>query len=94
MNRLALAHEAKGLGKRLPNIQPPAAQRLHELKLPVLIIVGAHDIPYMLAAADHMAEHITGAEKVVIQDAAHLPNMDKPSEFQRIISACLSKHMS
>lgn len=94
MNRTALTHEVKGLGKRLPNIQPPAAQRLHELKLPVLIIVGTHDIPYMLAAANHMVEYITGAEKTVIENAAHLPNMDKPSEFQRIISTFLSKHMN
>lgn len=94
MNRIALAHEVKGLGKRLPNIQPSAAQRLHELKLPVLIIVGAHDIPYMLAAADHMAEYITGAEKTVIENAAHLPNMENHPEFQRIISTFLSKHMS
>ncbi len=94
MNRITLAHEAKGLGNRLPNIQPPAAQRLHELKLPVLIIVGTHDIPYMLASADHMAKHITGAEKAVIENAAHLPNMENPSEFQRIISTFLSKHVS
>jgi pimeloyl-ACP methyl ester carboxylesterase len=94
MNRTALIHEAKGLGKQLPNIQPPAAQRLHELVLPVLIIVGAYDTPYMLAAADHMAEYITGAEKVIIENAAHLPNMENPSEFQRIISTFLSKHLS
>lgn len=46
MNRTVISHEVKGLGKRLPNMQPPAAQRLQDLKLPVLIVIGAHDIPY------------------------------------------------
>lgn len=92
MNRNAISHEVKGLGKRLSNIQSPAAQRLNELKLPVLVIVGAYDTPYMLAAADHMVEHIASAEKVIIQNAAHLPNMEHHSEFQHIVSAFLSKH--
>jgi pimeloyl-ACP methyl ester carboxylesterase len=94
MNRHALTHEAKGLGKRLPNIQPPAAERLHEVKLPVLAIVGAYDTPYVLAAADYMVEHIPSAQKAIIQNAAHLPNMEHPAEFQHIVSTFLSNQVS
>lgn len=86
MNRQALAHEAKQLGKRLPNTQIPAFDRLSDLKIPVLIIVGAHDTPYILAAADYMVERIPSAQKVIIEDAAHLPNMDQPEEFQAIVT--------
>jgi len=82
MNRQALAHEAKQLGKRIPNSQIPAFDRLGDLKIPVLIIVGTHDTPYILAAADYMVARIPSARKVVIEDAAHLPNMDHPDEFQ------------
>jgi pimeloyl-ACP methyl ester carboxylesterase len=82
MNRQALAHEAKRLGKRLPNTPTPAFDRLGDLKIPVLIIVGAHDTPYILAAADYMAEKIPSAQKAIMEDAAHLPNMDHPGEFQ------------
>ena len=85
MNRQALAHEAKQLGKRLPNAQTPAFDRLGDIKIPVLIIAGAHDTPYILAAADYMAERISSAQKAVIEDAAHLPNMDQPEEFQAIV---------
>jgi pimeloyl-ACP methyl ester carboxylesterase len=45
MNRQALAHEVKQLGKRLPNTDTPAFSRLGEIKIPVLIVVGAHDTP-------------------------------------------------
>lgn len=86
MNRQALAHEVKQLGKRLPNTQTPAFDRLRDLKIPVLVIVGAHDTPYILAAADYMIEKIPFAQKMKIEDAAHLPNMDQPDEFQTIVT--------
>ena len=82
MNRQALAHEVKQLGKRLPNTQSPAFDRLRELSIPVLVIVGEHDTPYILAAAEYMLENIPSARKVIMKDAAHLPNMDHPEEFQ------------
>ena len=85
MNRKALDYEARGLGKRLPNTEIPAFDRLTDLHIPVLIIVGAHDTPYILAAADYMIEKMPSARKTTIADAAHLPNMDHPHEFQTIV---------
>ena len=89
MDRKVLSHEVRQLGKRLPNTQTPAFDRLTALHIPVLVIVGAHDTPYMLAAADYMIEKIQSARKVIIEDAAHLPNMDQPHEFQGIVKAFL-----
>jgi len=91
MNRLALAHEVKELGKRQPDTEVPAVERLSELKIPVLILVGEHDSPFTLAAADYMRERIPSARKVVIKDAAHLPNMDHPQEFRNILRAFLDE---
>jgi pimeloyl-ACP methyl ester carboxylesterase len=89
MNRTALGHEARGLGKRLPDAEVPAASRLGDLAIPVLVVVGAYDTPFIRAAADHMVDHLPSATKVVIADAAHLPNMDQPAEFQRALEAFL-----
>jgi pimeloyl-ACP methyl ester carboxylesterase len=85
MNRIALSHEAKELGKRLPNTETPAFDRLGQLNIPVLVIVGVHDTPYILAAADYMNDNLPNVQKVQIADAAHLPNMDHPDEFQEIV---------
>jgi pimeloyl-ACP methyl ester carboxylesterase len=85
MNRMALSHDAKGLGKRSPDTKVAAAERLSELTIPVLAIVGDQDIPYILAAADYMVDKIPSAQKVIIEDAAHLPNMDHPNEFQQSV---------
>ena len=90
MSRRVLAHESKRLGKRLPDSDVPAAKRLDTLRIPVLAIVGAHDLPYLLAAADYMAQHIPSARKVLMPDAAHLPNMDQPAEFRRIVETFLT----
>lgn len=89
MDRLALAHEVKQLGKRLPNTEIPAFDRLSDLKIPVLVIIGTQDTPYILAAADYMIEKIPSARKVQIEDAAHLPNMDHPNEFQKTVKTFL-----
>jgi pimeloyl-ACP methyl ester carboxylesterase len=90
MNRQALSHEVKQLGNRLPNAETPAFERLAALHIPVLIVVGAHDTPYILAAADYMAEKIPVARKAIVADAAHLPNLDHPQEFQEIVRAFLN----
>ncbi len=89
MDRNVLAQEAKHLGKRLPNAQSPAFKRLNELIAPVLVIVGQYDTPYMLAATEYMVENLPNARKMIIENAAHLPNMDQPNEFQRIVTSFL-----
>jgi pimeloyl-ACP methyl ester carboxylesterase len=89
MNRQGLSHDAKHLGKRLPDAQVPAVERLNTLHAPVLVIVGAHDTPYILAAANYMVEKIPSAWKVIIEDAAHLPNLDQPDVFRREVTTFL-----
>lgn len=93
MNRLALSHEVKGLGKRLPNTATPAFDRLENLDIPVLIVVGSQDTPYILAAADFMREKIKFATKIIIEDAAHLPNMDQPLAFRDVVERFLAARL-
>ena len=85
MNRLALAHDAKDLGKQIPNSKISAVEHLKELDVPTLAIFGSNDIPYMRAAVKYMAKEIRNFQEAEIQNAAHLPNMDQPEEFQKIV---------
>lgn len=91
MNHLALEHELHEDGERLPNLDVPAAERLDEINVPVLIIVGEHDLPYMHGAADVMVEKIRNVQRVNMADAAHLPNMDHPRRFQQILTEFLAR---
>jgi pimeloyl-ACP methyl ester carboxylesterase len=57
--------------------------RLKQIRVPTLIVAGALDHSELLRAADVMERGIPGAKKVIIAGAAHLPNMEKPAEFNR-----------
>jgi pimeloyl-ACP methyl ester carboxylesterase len=69
----------------------PAAGRLDRIAAPALVIVGGQDEETSAAIADLLAADIRGARKVVIRDAAHLPNMEKPAEFNRMVLSFLRK---
>ncbi|MBK8986502.1 MAG: alpha/beta fold hydrolase [Chloroflexi bacterium] len=90
MNRQALSHYAKKLGQELLDTEIVAAEEMSALQTPTLIIVGAHDIPYIHAAADYMMTKLPSARKALIADAAHLSNMDQPEEFRRIVTEFLA----
>ena len=93
MNRIAIGHATKELGTRKPDSAKPAGQRLGELTLPVAVIVGEHDVEYLHAAAAYMTARLPNVEKTVMKGAAHLPNMDDPAEFARIVDAFLARHV-
>lgn len=90
MNRAAFEHAKKALGKQKPPVVIFAGKRLDQLKAPLLVIVGAHDVPYILAASDYMAEHVPGARKVLLQNTAHLPSLELPDEVNRVLGEFLS----
>ncbi len=64
----------------------PAAGRLEELRVPTLVIVGDCDQPVIVATAEALGARVPGAQLVVMQNTAHVPNMEQPAEFNRIVS--------
>lgn len=61
---------------------------LPEIKVPSLVVVGAKDEPF-LKASDYMATKIPGAKKVVIPDAGHAANIDRPEIFHDAVLSFL-----
>jgi 3-oxoadipate enol-lactonase len=61
----------------------PAIGRLHEIRIPTLILVGDADIPDVHAHAGAIEAGILGSKRVVIPDAGHLMYLEKPLEFSR-----------
>lgn len=70
---------------RPQHVEPPAAGRLSEIRVPALIVVGDQDVELILTIADKLEEGIAGAKKVVIPGTAHHLNMEKPEEFNRVV---------
>ncbi|HKA56843.1 MAG TPA: alpha/beta hydrolase, partial [Candidatus Binatia bacterium] len=71
-------------------LNPPTLQRLSQLHVPTLIIMGQLEDPENLAVADTLATKIAGAKKIVVPNAGHLVDMEKPEEFNRIVLDFLS----
>ncbi|HEY3084462.1 MAG TPA: alpha/beta fold hydrolase [Candidatus Dormibacteraeota bacterium] len=69
----------------IDHIDPPAAERLHEITAPTLVVVGDEDAPPIFDAVEMLMEKVPHARKAVIHDAAHLPNLEHPDEFNRIV---------
>jgi 3-oxoadipate enol-lactonase len=70
---------------------PPAAGRLAEIAVPTLVVVGEHDRPDIHAVADALAAGIPGADRVVLAGTAHLPSMERPEEFNRVVLEFLGR---
>lgn len=83
MNNLALQSDFERWQPR--RADPPALERLSEITAPVLVVVGDKDMPTTLDAADLLMESLPNARKAVIHDAAHLPNLEHPDEFNRLV---------
>ncbi|MBA2511215.1 MAG: hypothetical protein H0V28_07020 [Rubrobacteraceae bacterium] len=84
MNLIALKNEALQLGEELEP-QPPAATRLPQIQAPTLVLVGDEDRPRTLAAADLLEGELPDARKTVMPGTAHVPNMERPDEFNRLL---------
>ncbi|HEV2119904.1 MAG TPA: hypothetical protein VGS11_07370 [Candidatus Bathyarchaeia archaeon] len=64
---------------------PPAFQRLSEIHVPTLFIVGDKDMPAQILEVDNIHRHMPGSRKNVIKGADHIPNMSKREEFDSIV---------
>ncbi len=94
MNRIPVENQtwAKADSQPLCPLNPPAATRLGEIQVPTLIVAGALDNPEILRAADFMEVNLPTAQKIILPDSAHLPNMEKPAEFNRAVLSFLTNH--
>jgi 3-oxoadipate enol-lactonase len=72
-------------------LQPPAIGRLRELAAPTLIVIGDHDSEDLVKLADRLAAEIPNATLTTIKNAAHLPSLEHPDQFNEILSNFLTQ---
>jgi pimeloyl-ACP methyl ester carboxylesterase len=83
MNGIAL--KTNFAGAPAQKLDPPAFGRLAEIKAPTLVVVGDQDLSETHDTADLLVSKIAGARKEVINNAAHLPNLEHPEKFNRLL---------
>jgi pimeloyl-ACP methyl ester carboxylesterase len=77
-------------GEPIP-LDPPAAGRLWELRIPVLAIVGELDLPATSAMAAMLVDGVPGARRIDLPDVAHLPSLERPAWFTETLGAFLDE---
>ena len=66
-------------------LEPPAVNRLGEIKAPTLIIWGDIDFSDVGAAMTLLADSVSGAQRVVFPGVAHMVNMEQPERFNAVV---------
>ena len=55
------------------------------MQAPTLLIVGDEDQPRVFAAADLLEKELPNVRKAIMHGTAHMPNMERPEEFKRLV---------
>jgi pimeloyl-ACP methyl ester carboxylesterase len=71
--------------------EAPASERLGELEMPALIVLGEADRIDIARAADELLNSIPHARLVTVPGAAHLPSLEQPSVFNAVLDDFLAQ---
>jgi 3-oxoadipate enol-lactonase len=71
---------------------PADSPLIGSMDIPVLVITGNHDLASRTQAANVLAERLPNAERAVIPDAGHLPNLDNPKIYNAVVRSFLERH--
>jgi len=66
-------------------------ERLSQVNVPTLIVVGKEDPITPVADSEKMHDGIAGSQLVVIENASHVSNIEQPEQFNRALQEFLSR---
>ncbi|WP_329129390.1 alpha/beta hydrolase [Streptomyces sp. NBC_01476] len=70
--------------------RPDYSRMLADIAVPTLVVVGREDVFTPVADAEFLRDRIPGARLAVIEEAGHLPNLERPAAFNRELTALLA----
>jgi 3-oxoadipate enol-lactonase len=71
-------------------VEPPAIQRLEEIRAPTFIITGERTDPDLRSIADILQARISNAHEIVLDRVGHVPNMEDPETVNQMVLDFLS----
>jgi 3-oxoadipate enol-lactonase len=78
------ANDGRPRGRQVP-LDPPAAERLDRLTMPVLFVHGAFDFSYVETFGRHLEANVPNARLVVMPGVAHLLAAEAPEAVARLV---------
>jgi pimeloyl-ACP methyl ester carboxylesterase len=70
-------------------LQPSALERLAEISVPTLVVVGVRELAACREVGELLQETVPDVRTIEIPDAGHVMNMENPQEFNRAVSEFL-----
>jgi 3-oxoadipate enol-lactonase len=70
----------------------PAYYRTVDIEAPSLFVVGEHDLSSELAATEYLLSTVPKSSGARFPDSAHLPSVERPEEFARVLVGWLAEH--
>jgi pimeloyl-ACP methyl ester carboxylesterase len=70
-------------------MEPPAIDRLREIKAPTLVIVSTLGGPDSRAIRDLIARDVPNARQATITDSGHMMNLEQPEQFNAMVLSFL-----
>lgn len=64
---------------------PPVRERLKDMPVATLALVGERDHPYTLEVALLLEQEMPRARRVMVADASHLVHLEKPAAFNELV---------
>jgi pimeloyl-ACP methyl ester carboxylesterase len=88
-----LAFELTATWDEVPEaeLDPPALERLSQLEVPTLVLVGALDLDAILDTAARVTAGLPQARQVEWPDVAHLPSLERPDDFLTLLGQWLAE---
>ena len=66
-------------------LEPFASTRLQEIHIPTLIVLSGNDNLVNIEVGEYIHQNIENSKKVFIPDCGHLPYVENPEEFNKIV---------
>jgi 3-oxoadipate enol-lactonase len=80
-----------GQDPHLPDSAAPI-ELLERLTIPALVIAGELDVPGFRAMTDVLGQRLPLAEKIFVEDAGHMVNMEQPAAVNALLRRFLRAH--
>ena len=74
------------------HVYPKSVNRLSEISVPTLIIVGEKDLPYFISQSKILNQEIKASELLIIPGVGHMSNMESPQAVNMALTNFLDNH--
>ena len=79
------------VGSAAAIVETDGFSQLSRIATPTLVVVGRDDPSTPVSDAELLSERIAGSQLAVIEEAAHLPNVERPKAFNEILDQFLRR---